>query len=160
MHFLGYVIGITYYLALPWSIVIESNVYSELAHGTRAAADGSSNQFLSVSAILLFFISSIEQSRCHRMLADLRLDGKNVKTKQYFIPQGDLFRYVSSPHYLMEIFLYLGLTLLVPHNISMYLMLIFVCVTLISSALASHRFYNLTFGDYPSERKAIIPFLL
>jgi hypothetical protein len=89
---------------------------------------------------------------------------------------GFLFRWVSCPHYLCEICIYLSFTLMcsssyipmyVSHSTTRWLnslsslIFVFVCANLSSTAVDSHAWYRNYFGShYPPERKAILPFIL
>jgi len=116
--------------------------------------------FTTLVGLVLFFYSSLHQYRCHRILASLR----EGKTESLFaIPHSDWFEYVSCPHYLAEVLIYLSLLLILGHfeNWSMWLILAFVLANLGNSALDTHRWYKNKFGDdYPKYRKAIIPNML
>lgn len=108
----------------------------------------------------LFFIGNAVQAHSHVLLRRLR--EKNKSEKRYFIPEGGLFNYVSSPHYFGELILYLGLLLI--SNVSEVgpiILFTFVAVTMISQSVKVHKWYNYKFKEeYPLERKAIIPYVL
>ncbi|HEY9036641.1 MAG TPA: 3-oxo-5-alpha-steroid 4-dehydrogenase [Pseudomonadales bacterium] len=74
----------------------------------------------------------------------------------YKIPHGGLYRWISVPNYLGEIIEWTGWAMLTatPAGWSFAL---FSFANLFPRALAHHRWYQKTFSDYPSNRKAIIP---
>ena len=89
----------------------------------------------------------------NRLIA-LRADGST----SYKIPQGGFFRYVSAANYLGEILLWCGWALMSLTWAGLVFVL-FTLANLLPRALASHRWYQAQFPDYPAERKAIIPYL-
>ena len=122
--------------------------------------------------ILLFVWASLHQHKCHKILAGLRKPqpsatetaGKIPGTPDhsYGLPKGDWFYYVSSPHYLAEILIYVSLLLFfvsADHCTSWWLVLGFVCSLLPLSARQVHVWYLQKFEDYPKNRKIIIPWL-
>lgn len=80
-------------------------------------------------------------------------------TKDYVIPQGWLFRYVSSPHYFGEIVEWLGWAVMT-WSLAGLAFFVFTFANLFPRGILSHKWYHSNFPDYPSERKAIIPFLI
>lgn len=91
-----------------------------------------------------------------RLLRALRAPGETG----YSIPHGGMFRYVSSPNYLGEIIQWIGWAILT-WSIAGLAFAAFSFANLFPRALANHRWYRRQFpGEYPEERKAIIPFLL
>jgi protein-S-isoprenylcysteine O-methyltransferase Ste14 len=77
----------------------------------------------------------------------------------YRVPEGGLFRYVSSPNYLGEIIEWSGWALLT-FSLPGAAFAVFTAANLGPRALAHHAWYRRTFPDYPPRRKALIPFLL
>jgi hypothetical protein len=90
-----------------------------------------------------------------QILLRLRKGGK----KGYFIPQGGLFRWVSCPNFMGEILQWTGFAVMTWSPAALVFAL-WTFYNLIPRALSHHKWYRETFEDYPSERKAIIPFLL
>lgn len=78
---------------------------------------------------------------------------------RYRIPRGGGFRWVSSPHYLGEILAWCGLALAAWCPGGLFVLLV-TLGNLVPRALATHRWYRERFADYPSERKALVPWLL
>ncbi|XP_022645173.1 polyprenol reductase-like isoform X2 [Varroa jacobsoni] len=87
-------------------------------------------------------------------------DGKRVSSK-HVAPYGGMFELISSPHYLAEIMVYTSITVVLGcTNLTWLLSLLWTYVNQIAIALLNHRWYQDRFKNYPSSRKAIIPFLL
>ena len=77
----------------------------------------------------------------------------------YHIPRGGAFEWVSCPNFSGEILQWCGFALLC-WNLPALAFAVWTAANLIPRALAHHRWYRKTFVDYPSRRKALIPFLL
>ncbi|MGC4116644.1 MAG: methyltransferase [Myxococcales bacterium] len=80
-------------------------------------------------------------------------------TKVYRIPQGGLFRWISSPSYLTELTAWAGFAILTWSLAGLFIFAIS-CANLLPRVFATHRWYKERFPDYPAERKALIPFVL
>ncbi len=90
----------------------------------------------------------------HQILSNLRRD-----TMAYVVPRGALFEWVTCPHFLFEIIAWLGLFLLFRH-LAMFLFFAFMAAYLTGRSLRTLRWYREKFADFPSDRKAIFPFVL
>ncbi|KAI8322019.1 hypothetical protein GQ54DRAFT_297628 [Martensiomyces pterosporus] len=79
----------------------------------------------------------------------------------YVIPTGDLFNYVSCPHFLCEIIIYISIWLATSCQSNTLLFVIgWEVVNLGITAKESQQWYKRTFGDkYPRTRRALVPFL-
>ena len=105
-----------------------------------------------LSPIVLAPLSTVFQ-------ANLRSGGRTG----YFIPYGDWFSWVSCPHYLAEVTLYLGLLIVGAsgtYNGSLLSLEAFIIANLASNAAETHAKYNKRFEDYPQNRWAMIPYVL
>ena len=78
--------------------------------------------------------------------------------KVYRIPQGGLFRYVTSPSYLTELGAWLGFVLFTWSLASVFILAVS-AANLVPRAWATHRWYRERFPDYPKERRVLIPFV-
>ena len=113
--------------------------------------------FLDVRFILgitLFVAGLAIHVQSDSILRHLRTPGETG----YKIPQGGLFRYVSSPNYLGEMVEWSGWALMtwcLPTLAFTY----WTAANLLPRALANHRWYREHFPDYPSNRHALIPFI-
>jgi hypothetical protein len=77
----------------------------------------------------------------------------------YSIPRGGLFEWVSCPNFLGEIVQWCGFAILC-WNLPSVAFAVWTVANLVPRALANHRWYQNTFVDYPTGRKAIFPGLL
>jgi hypothetical protein len=107
------------------------------------------------SGVIIFLFGFIINQYHDRILIRLRQKDRNG----YQIPFGGLFRFVSCPNFLGEIIEWGGYALLA-WGLPSLSFFIWTLVNLIPRALNHHRWYKNLFPDYPSQRKAVIPFLL
>lgn len=89
------------------------------------------------------------------MLSALRKPGESG----YKIPRGWLYERVSCPNYLGEITIWCGWAIATWSWAGLAFVLI-TAANLIPRALQNHRWYHQKFDDYPTQRKAVIPYLL
>ncbi|KAG2298181.1 hypothetical protein Bca52824_034653 [Brassica carinata] len=163
MNILAYITGLYYYAAAPLSLCV--NLAPEVA--TFAG-----NQFDLLSSLsplmklgwcqliggAIFLWGWLHQRRCHAILGSLRENPSQAK--EYIIPHGDWFEIVSSPHYLAEIVLYVGLLIASGGtDITIWLLVCFVVGNLSLSAGETHRWYLRKFENYPAYRNAIFPYV-
>ena len=76
----------------------------------------------------------------------------------YSIPHGGLFKYISCPHYFGEILEWTGWAILT-WSLPGLAFAVFTFANLAPRAIAHHKWYKDTFPEYPSKRKAVIPYL-
>jgi 3-oxo-5-alpha-steroid 4-dehydrogenase 1 len=108
-----------------------------------------------VAGALLFFSGVAVNQWADAVLRSLRTtDGP-----RYSIPEAGLFRRVSCPNYLGEMLAWAGWAL-ATWSLAGLAFAVFTVANLLPRALAHHRWYRQTFPDYPSARRAVIPFLL
>ncbi|VVA99286.1 unnamed protein product [Arabis nemorensis] len=128
MHIFGYLAGWFFYTAAPLSLCLNivpevarfagNQVAEFIAKGKGHTSSPGFNLLLSLSPLMklrsfqwigaaIFLWGWIHQCRCHAILGSLRENPTHAN--EYRIPRGDWFRIVSSPHYLAEIVLYVGL---------------------------------------------------
>ncbi len=77
----------------------------------------------------------------------------------YRIPYGGGYRYVSSPTYLGELTAWAGFSIMT-WGLPGVMIFLISAGNLIPRALATQKWYEEKFPDYPSDRKAIIPYVL
>jgi 3-oxo-5-alpha-steroid 4-dehydrogenase 1 len=77
----------------------------------------------------------------------------------YVLPKGWLFNYISCPHYLGEIIEWGGWAIMT-WSLPGLAFFIFTFANLLPRGIASHRWYKEKFPEYPSGRKAVIPFVI
>ncbi len=111
-----------------------------------------------IAAITLFIWSSWHQYVCHKILARVRISSSNKRL--YSIPYGDWFQYISSPHYLAEILIYVSICLSMElSNVYCLLSLMATLLNLLYTSRLNHQWYLRTFSDYP-KRWTLIPFVI
>jgi len=108
-----------------------------------------------IIGIILFFAGMILNITSDNKLLSLRKGGK----KGYFIPQGGLFKYVSSPNLFGEIIEWIGWAIM-SWCLPSFSFALWTFANLVPRALDHHRWYKRRFDDYPKDRKAFFPKLL
>ena len=78
--------------------------------------------------------------------------------KVYRVPQGGLFRFVTSPSYLTELGAWAGFMLFTWSFASVFIFVVS-AANLVPRAWSTHAWYRARFPDYPKERRALIPFV-
>lgn len=87
--------------------------------------------------------------------------GEKVVSLNHHMPSGGAFEYVSCPHYFAEIVMYCSACFILNgSSYTWWLVCLWTVTNQIFTGLISHRWYQEKFKDYPSNRKAVIPFLL
>ncbi|MEO8768788.1 MAG: DUF1295 domain-containing protein [Ferruginibacter sp.] len=105
--------------------------------------------------IALFFTGMHINWKADNILIHLREPGET----HYMIPQKWLFDYISCPNLFGELVEWLGFAILC-WNLPALCFLIWTAANLIPRAISHHKWYKDKFSNYPSTRKAIIPFVL
>jgi 3-oxo-5-alpha-steroid 4-dehydrogenase 1 len=126
-----------------WSIASQAEKYNDMWL--------TSPQFL--LGVMVFFSGMALNKVSDRQLAALR-----AKNDGYQIPYGFAYKWVSCPNYLGEIVQWTGWAIAVC-SLAGWVFAIWTMANLIPRALAHHQWYKQTFSDYPSERRALIPYL-
>ena len=78
--------------------------------------------------------------------------------KVYRIPEGGLFRWVSSPSYLTELVAWAGFAVCTWSLAGAFIFVVS-AANLVPRAHATHRWYRERFPEYPRERRALIPYV-
>jgi 3-oxo-5-alpha-steroid 4-dehydrogenase 1 len=92
--------------------------------------------------------------RSDEILRSLRAPGESG----YRIPRGELYEYVSCPNYLGEIVEWTGWAILT-WSVAGASFAVWTAANLAPRAWTHHRWYKAEFADYPTSRRALIPFL-
>ncbi len=108
-----------------------------------------------IPGVVIFFTGFIMHIRSDQILRNLREPGE----KNYKIPRGWMFRWVSCPNYLGEMVEWTGWAILTWSLPGLFFAL-WTIFNLFPRALAHHKWYKSAFPEYPEERKAIIPGVL
>ena len=118
----------------------------------NAAAGGALLTPHFVLGTLLFWIGFAIHVHADHVIRSLRRPGQ----AGYAIPQGGLFRWVSSPHYLGEILQWCGWAVLT-WSLAGLAFALFTFCNLAPRALSNQRWYRQQFSDYPGNRKILLP---
>ena len=107
-----------------------------------------------IVGILLFFCGLIINWKADTILINLRKPGETG----YKIPQGFLFKYISSPNLFGEIMEWSGFALMA-FNLPALTFMVWTFANLVPRAKNHHDWYLKHFPDYSKERKIVFPFL-
>jgi 3-oxo-5-alpha-steroid 4-dehydrogenase 1 len=104
---------------------------------------------------IMFIGGMVINMKSDNMLLALRVNSKNG----YTLPTGGLFKYVSCPNFFGEIIEWAGFAIMTwsPAALAFF---VWSLVNLVPRALDHHKWYKERFAEYPSERKALLPFVL
>lgn len=102
----------------------------------------------------IFFAGFTINIHSDYIIRNLREPGES----EHKIPQGGMFRWVSSPNYLGEIIEWLGWAILT-WSIPGLVFAIWTFANLAPRAKANHDWYHQKFENYPEERDILIPYL-
>ena len=105
--------------------------------------------------VLIFLTGFIINKTADAKLRTLR-DGNR---EEYVMPEGWLFSYISCPHYFGEIIEWGGWAIMT-WSLPGLAFFVFTFANLFPRGMASHKWYKEKFPDYPSGRKAVIPFVI
>jgi 3-oxo-5-alpha-steroid 4-dehydrogenase 1 len=108
-----------------------------------------------ISGIIIFITGFIINKTADEKLRVFR----KRSPEEYVIPHGWLFNFISSPHYFGEIIEWAGWAIMT-WSLPGLAFSVFTFANLFPRAIASHRWYKSHFTEYPSGRKAIIPFII
>ncbi|HJN54440.1 MAG TPA: DUF1295 domain-containing protein [Flavobacteriaceae bacterium] len=89
---------------------------------------------------------------------DNKLISLRSESKGYQIPEGGLFNYISCPNHFGEIIEWLGFAIIL-WNLSALSFSLWTMYNLIPRALNHHQWYKQHFSNYPTNRKAVFPFI-
>ncbi|XP_076947821.1 steroid 5-alpha-reductase DET2-like [Bidens hawaiensis] len=104
--------------------------------------------------LILFILGILGNFYHHTLLSKLRKNNDKV----YKIPKGGLFNLVICPHYLFEIIIFVGISLIGQTPLA------FACtfgdsLYLIARSYATRKWYVNKFEDFPKEVKCVIPYV-
>ena len=172
MHVGAYVLGLAYYAVASqtWASVAETSAHDD----ARLAMSKSLRLAVAFAGAWLFAYGSINQYRCHAILANLRRAKRSrdaPSSRSYFIPRGGWFERFSCAHYTAEVVLYCGLLLIIIPQLA-YASDVFgtfararepaalvaaVVANLSVAASRAHAWYLGHFPHYPKNRTAMFP---
>ena len=116
-----------------------------------------SNYFMSYNFIIgisVFITGAFINIKSDEILFSLRKNNEG-----YSIPKTFMYNYISCPNYFGEIIEWLGFAIMV-WSTPAFIFVIWTACNLLPRAVAHHKWYKNKFPDYPSNRRAIIPFIL
>ena len=90
--------------------------------------------------------------------SDNKLISLRQEKKEYQIPKGGMFKYISCPNHFGEIIEWIGFAIIV-FNLGGLSFALWTAFNLIPRSLNHHNWYKNHFKDYPEDRKAVIPFI-
>ena len=105
-----------------------------------------------IGLIIFFFGMYINRS------SDNKLISLRQENKEYQIPNGGMFKYISCPNHFGEIVEWMGFAIIVL-NLGSLSFALWTAFNLIPRALNHHNWYINSFKEYPTDRKAVIPFI-
>lgn len=104
--------------------------------------------------VALFLVGFAINQQSDEILRTLRAPGE----QGYKIPRGGLYRFVSMPNYFGELVEWSGFALAAWSPAGL-VFVVWTAANLAPRAWANHRWYRRTFPDYPTGRRALVPFL-
>lgn len=109
-----------------------------------------------ITGATLFITGFIINFTSDNILLNLR---KNKTSGEYKIPTGGFYKWISCPNYFGEILEWFGWAL-ATWSLPGLSFAVWTAANLIPRALSNHKWYKETFSQYPSERRALFPFLV
>jgi len=106
-----------------------------------------------IIGLIIFFVGMYINRSSDNKLISLRQENK-----EYQIPNGGMFKYISCPNHFGEIVEWIGFSIIVL-NLGSLSFALWTAFNLIPRALNHHNWYNNFFKEYPRDRKAVIPFI-
>ena len=107
-----------------------------------------------IVGLIVFLIGMYINVTSDNILIALRKNNQ----EEYSIPNGFLFNNIYSPNYLGEMIEWLGWAIMT-WSFAGLVFFFWTVANLLPRALANHRWYQEKFPEYPTDRKAIIPYL-
>lgn len=107
-----------------------------------------------IIGFLVFSIGVIINFKSDNILLKI----KNQK-QGYQIPNGFMFKYLSCPNYFGEMVEWFGFAIMT-WSFPGLLFALWTVFNLAPRAISTHKWYIITFKEYPKKRKAIIPFII
>lgn len=114
MPFIHILAGTGYYFTVPIAALVEIHDLFEYHGGVRTFSFSLEGAFLTFMGTVFFLVGNAIQFQSHVILASLR---PNSSSRNFSVPHGGLFRWVSCPHYLAEIIIYLSFLFLTQFQI-------------------------------------------
>ena len=103
---------------------------------------------------LIFLFGMVLNWHSDSRLIKLRKPGET----DYKIPVGGVFKFISCPNLLGELIEWLGFAILT-WSLPGLAFFVWTFANLVPRAISHHRWYKTKFADYPTERRAIFPYV-
>lgn len=148
---------------MPWSVVLLGfgfNVANSLLHGAYLffLSGGYLDSWLFdprfIAGATLFACGYVINRRSDAILLRLRTTGDS----RYKIPYGSMYQWISCPNYLGEIILWVGWAI-ATWSLPGLAFSLWTIANLAPRAKAHHLWYKDNFADYPTSRRALVPWL-
>ena len=107
-----------------------------------------------IIGVIIFFIGMYINRVSDNKLISLRKESQDYK-----IPKGGMFNYISCPNHFGEIVEWFGYSVIV-YNLGSLSFALWTAFNLIPRALNHHNWYKKYFVEYPTNRKAVIPYII
>ncbi|CAH8562771.1 unnamed protein product [Schistosoma rodhaini] len=152
MSFMHFLMGNGFYLITPISILLSQSNAAERSYLVIG--------LFTVHMLILQYL----QDLVFRQLAALR-SGNNKNTgklseKKYYPPEGSMFHWITCPHYILEISIYLSFQLFItPKWISFSHILFFTMCNQLCCIWLNHNWYQKNFPEWTSKRAMLIPYI-
>lgn len=161
INIIHYCVGIAHYLGAATAIILEAPGFARPSFKHKTTLSIYDINLASVVGTCLFLWAWYQQYKATVILANLRKDKKGcVVTYQHKLPVGGLFNRLSSPHMFTEMLMYFALYIILwGHTIWPYVFFWVFC-NQCETALLNHWWYKSTFKEYPTKRRAFLPFVL
>lgn len=145
MNIFIFLFGLSYYIVMPITIVTTEDIRKDCL----------------ALQLVMFGVFSLIQHKTHVILSNTR----DKSSEEYGIPYGSMFKFISCPHYLSEIGIYLSLffdIMFDPGLLHIKTCLLYVIVCMYFNAIRTHKWYiNYYKESYIClNRKAIFPFII
>jgi 3-oxo-5-alpha-steroid 4-dehydrogenase 1 len=108
-----------------------------------------------IIGVSIFLLGMYINWHSDTILLSLRKPGET----DYKIPYGFMYRFISCPNYFGEMVEWIGFAILT-WSLPALSFCLWTAVNLLPRALAHHKWYKSQFPDYPTNRKAVFPYIL
>jgi len=108
-----------------------------------------------IPGIIIFVTGFMINLDSDNRLINLRKSGD----QKYYIPKGGFFRWVSCPNFMGEIIEWTGYAIMC-WSLPALSFAVWTGANLLPRAINHHQWYKDKFDNYPSERKALVPYIL
>jgi len=148
---------------IPWSVVLLGfvfNTVNSLSHGVYLffISEGYPDNWILdmrfVGGTTLFMCGYVINRQSDAVLNKLR----STDDTSYKIPYGSMYQWISCPNYFGEIVLWIGWAI-ATWSLPGLAFCLWTIANLAPRAKAHHRWYRDHFDDYPTNRRALIPWL-